>query len=213
MKKVILNDTFDAVIWTEEWLKTIKKKPDIPTDEGTMISWFANAIMAGYDYAYRQIQNNIISGNKELKMKNKESKPAFEGWAIVELFGHNQIAGYVTEVAAFGTSMMRVDVPTINDQPGYTKLFGGAAVYALTPTSEEIATEAARRLDIRPVANWVVPDPKPQLVAKTFEPDEKHPDDIDYPDDIDEGTEEPFERDYDDPQIIRSTRTDNAIPF
>lgn len=55
-KKVILNDTFDAQIWAQEWLKTIKEHPDIPTDEGTMSSWFANALMAGYDYAYREME-------------------------------------------------------------------------------------------------------------------------------------------------------------
>ncbi len=57
MEEVNLNDTFDAKIWTQEWLKTIKKKPSIPTDEGTMIAWFANAIMAGYDHAIRQMAN------------------------------------------------------------------------------------------------------------------------------------------------------------
>ena len=59
MKKVNLNDTFDAAIWAKEWLKTIKKHPKIPTDEGTMIGWFANAIMAGHDHAYRVIKKRI----------------------------------------------------------------------------------------------------------------------------------------------------------
>ena len=54
MKKVNLNQTTDARIWAKEWLKTIKKNPSIPTDEGTMIGWFANAIMAGYDAAKRK---------------------------------------------------------------------------------------------------------------------------------------------------------------
>lgn len=48
-----LNDTTDAVVWTEEWMKTIKENPSIPTDEGAMIAWFANAIMAGYDSGRR----------------------------------------------------------------------------------------------------------------------------------------------------------------
>ncbi len=54
MKRVNLTQTTDATIWTKEWLKTIKKNPSIPTDKGTMIGWFANAIMAGYDAARRQ---------------------------------------------------------------------------------------------------------------------------------------------------------------
>jgi hypothetical protein len=96
-------------------------------------------------------------------MNNEDEEIAgFEGWAIVELFGRNQIAGHVTEVAMFGTSMMRVDVPESGDNPSYTKFFGGSAIYAITPTTEEIAQIAAQRLDVRPVSDWVVPD-RPQL--------------------------------------------------
>lgn len=80
MEKVNLNDTFDAQIWAQEWLKTIEKNPSIPTDEGTMIGWFANAIMAGYDHAYREVQHNnplaldwrivaIVSWFRSLKIK------------------------------------------------------------------------------------------------------------------------------------------------
>lgn len=95
--------------------------------------------------------------------EKSETKSTFEGWAIVELFGHNQIAGYVTDAAQFGTSMMRVDVPGIGDNRGYTKFFGGAAIYAITPTTEEIAIVAAGHLDVRPVSTWIVPENRPQL--------------------------------------------------
>ncbi len=65
-----LNCTFDAQIWTKEWLKTIKENPSIPTDEGTMISWFACAIMAGYDHARREMcldsPDQIVSNDKEM---------------------------------------------------------------------------------------------------------------------------------------------------
>lgn len=39
----------DAKVWAEEFVKLCNKKPEIATDEGTMIGWFANAIMAGWD--------------------------------------------------------------------------------------------------------------------------------------------------------------------
>lgn len=55
IEKVNLNDVFDSRTWADEWFKTIEKNPWIPTDRGAMISWFANAIMAGYDHAYREI--------------------------------------------------------------------------------------------------------------------------------------------------------------
>jgi hypothetical protein len=84
-------------------------------------------------------------------------KATFEGWAIVELFGHQQIAGYLSEQALGGTSFVRVDVPDVDGQPGFTKFFGGSAIYAITPTTEEIATVAAQHLSIRPVSPWIVP--------------------------------------------------------
>jgi hypothetical protein len=49
MSKVNLNDTMDASVWTYKWMETIKEHPEIPQDWETMIAWFANAIMAGYD--------------------------------------------------------------------------------------------------------------------------------------------------------------------
>jgi hypothetical protein len=49
--------TIDAHVWTDEWLKTIKEHPEIPTDRAAMISWFSNAIMAGYDTASLRCQD------------------------------------------------------------------------------------------------------------------------------------------------------------
>lgn len=49
MMKSKLPHSIDARDWVKEWLETIKKDPSIPTDEGTMLAWFANAIMAGWD--------------------------------------------------------------------------------------------------------------------------------------------------------------------
>src|SRR4030067_1332513 len=47
----ILNTTMDAQVWAEKFIKTVEENPSIPLDRGTMIGWFANAIMAGYDTA------------------------------------------------------------------------------------------------------------------------------------------------------------------
>ena len=80
------------------------------------------------------------------------------GWAIVELFGHQQIAGLVSEQVVAGASFVRVDVPGGDGREPYTKFYGAGAIYAITPTTEEIATVAARALDVRPVSPWLVPD-------------------------------------------------------
>jgi hypothetical protein len=46
----------DAQVWATRWLEIIAENPSIPTDEGTMIGWFANAIMAGYDQGRKHEQ-------------------------------------------------------------------------------------------------------------------------------------------------------------
>jgi hypothetical protein len=47
----------DAQVWAKEFVKTVGEHPSIPTDEGTMIGWFANAIMAGYDDGVKHEQH------------------------------------------------------------------------------------------------------------------------------------------------------------
>ncbi len=47
-------NTMDAGKWAKAWMEHIAKNRQIPYDEGTMISWFANAIMAGFDEAGRR---------------------------------------------------------------------------------------------------------------------------------------------------------------
>ena len=48
-----LPQSFDAVDWAKEFTEICATK-DITIDEGWMLTWFANAIMAGYDHANRE---------------------------------------------------------------------------------------------------------------------------------------------------------------
>lgn len=78
-------------------------------------------------------------------------------WALVELFGRNVVAGQITETPIAGIAMLRVDVPPVNGKPGYTKFYGGAAIYAITPTDQASALHAAAHLDAIPIATYVIP--------------------------------------------------------
>lgn len=40
-----------------------------------------------------------------------ETKPTFEGWAILELMGHRRLAGHISEAQIGGASFIRIDVP------------------------------------------------------------------------------------------------------
>lgn len=48
---------FDAAVWAKVWIRMIAEHPGIPTEEGTMIGWFANAIMSGYDQGRKEEQS------------------------------------------------------------------------------------------------------------------------------------------------------------
>ena len=80
----------------------------------------------------------------------------FESWAIVELFGHSQIAGKCSEQNIAGTNMLRVDVPETDKNPPFTRLLGHGAVYAINPVTEEVAKAWAKSLQVQPITVWDV---------------------------------------------------------
>jgi len=78
----------------------------------------------------------------------------FEQFAIVELFGHQIIAGKVSEQVIGGQGFVRVDVPTTAAQEGFTKFYGAGAVYAITPCDEETMHAAVSGLRQKPIDVW-----------------------------------------------------------
>ena len=105
-----------------------------------------------------------------------EGQSEYSGWAILEIFGHQKYAGYVT-TQTFGTAVLfRCDVPPLSERekttrsgcyladrsyappgstvkesetPGYSKLFGVGAIYSMTPCDEAAALRAVEELQPR----------------------------------------------------------------
>lgn len=114
--------------------------------------------------------------------KPQESQPLY---AIVELFGHQRIAGCISEQTFGGASFVRVDVPEVScsswkwdDQKGeqiqvthhiqaHTKSFGAAAIYAIQWCDEAAALMAAREIQHKPISPYQAAD-----VLKAMKPDE-----------------------------------------
>lgn len=82
----------------------------------------------------------------------------FEHWCLVELFGHQRIAGKVSEQTIGGCAFVRVDVPAVGDIPSYTRLFGNGAIYAINPVTEELARAAAASYRTVPVSPFDLPE-------------------------------------------------------
>lgn len=84
------------------------------------------------------------------------------GWAILELMGHRRLAGYVSEQEVAGKGFIRLDVPGADKEgDGWhaTQLYSPAAVYCITPTSEETARDVAVTSQPAPVQRWELPAP------------------------------------------------------
>ena len=82
----------------------------------------------------------------------------FDQWCVVELFGHQRIAGRVTEQTIGGCAFVRVDVPVVGEIPAYTRLFGNGAIYAINPVTEEIAKASAAAYRVVPVSPYEIPE-------------------------------------------------------
>lgn len=78
----------------------------------------------------------------------------FEVWALLELMGHNKIAGKVSEHKFGNTSMIRVDVPQVGEIPAFTKFLSVNALYAINPITEKDALEYATMLKKTPLDVW-----------------------------------------------------------
>lgn len=92
------------------------------------------------------------------KVTEEQEQANFEQWCIVELMGHVRIAGRVSEQALFGVALGRIDIPT--RAGGFTtQYFGGASVYRMTPTTEEIARQVGLHNEPEPVHRWELPAP------------------------------------------------------
>ena len=73
--------------------------------------------------------------------QTKDTAPAFEGWAVLEILGPRTRPGFVREVEIAGAKMLRVDVPTVDGD--ITEFYSMASIYSIRPCTEDIARDAA----------------------------------------------------------------------
>lgn len=80
------------------------------------------------------------------------STQKFEAWGIVEIMGHQSLAGRLSEQVIAGANLLRVDVP--QNIPGEaefrTEYLGPNSIYRLRVTTEEVARQVALRSNTEP---------------------------------------------------------------
>jgi hypothetical protein len=126
-----------------------------------------------------------------------EQQAHFEGWAIVDVLGHQRYVGYVTTEAYGQAVLFRVDVPALDErervtkQPGYdaggrylpagttvtegavagyTKLIGSGSIYTLTPCTKEAALKAVEQSQPRPLMSVALPPDRALTEAQAADP-------------------------------------------
>jgi len=81
----------------------------------------------------------------QLALIETEKTPPVDGlksWALVELYGHMRIVGWLTKNPPEFPELVRVDVPDLLkdgkvERKGFTRYFGTNALYSVTPIDEE----------------------------------------------------------------------------
>jgi hypothetical protein len=131
---------------------------------------------------------------------------AFEGWAVVELMGHQMEIGFVTTEAYGQAVMFRVDTPDLPERefelispeyirgdwvpagskvkrpavPPCTRLVAPGSLYAINPCTEEAARTALERVSPRPLILVEVAPGKALAAASTDADGDLDEDDLAY---------------------------------
>ncbi len=93
----------------------------------------------------------------------------FETWALLEIMGHVKIAGKIRERNVFGVVMCEIEVPAIGNVPAWSKMYGGASIYSVTPLSEEDAKRKAEMLSAKPYETWEINNYVQEIVNERIE--------------------------------------------
>lgn len=84
------------------------------------------------------------------------SENELKTWAIVEVMGHQEYAGFITAESIAGAPMLRIDVPAVSGMMAFTKYVSPGALYGISPCAEETARARAEALQKQPFASWDV---------------------------------------------------------
>lgn len=114
-------------------------------------------------------------------MDEKPLEPPAQSWAILELMGHRQAIGTISETTIAGRQMLTI--ARVDTEPeGQVQHYGPESVYCLTPVTED----QARLLASQRYKTHVVP---PALTAASY---------------VDDGDDEVwgFDSDDDEPAVV-----------
>lgn len=99
-------------------------------------------------------------------MSEEQQQEKFEAWGLLELFGHQRLAGRLTDQTIGVCHFIRIDVPAVGDVQEYTRFFTQGAIYGMTITTEDVARKLASAMRARPISQYDLPA-RPALPSKS----------------------------------------------
>jgi hypothetical protein len=107
---------------------------------------------------------------------SQDNAAGYTGWAILEVFGHRKLGGYVQANPPELPGLVRIDVIAEADQPLATQYYGPSSIFCLTPCKEEVARRMAKATIVRPVAEYELPrlDSPARIPLKTADDDDEY---------------------------------------
>lgn len=149
---------------------------------------------------------------------NEQQQARFEGWAIVDVMGHQRYVGFVTTEAYGQAVLFRIDVPALDERErvtkrpeycgpngsyvppgstvkegavaGYTKLVGSGSIYTITPCTKEAALSAVEEMQSRPLMQVTLPEGRAILPPSVTYPDQGDGVDEDDEGDVDDSADD-----------------------
>jgi hypothetical protein len=85
--------------------------------------------------------------------------------AVVELFGHQKMAGKVSEQTIGVATFVRIDVPETTSQPSFSRLVNPSAIYAINPVTEDVMKLMAEQITSKPIESWDIQKMQQKLLA------------------------------------------------
>jgi len=89
----------------------------------------------------------------------------FELTGIVELFGHQKVAGQISEYSIGSSTFIRIDVPDTKLQPKFTRFVNPTAVYSINPTDKTTMQFMADAISAKPIDSWDFQEMNKKLLA------------------------------------------------
>ena len=78
-----------------------------------------------------------------MQTEEKQNKPRFSEYAILELFGQIRLCGLVTEIEIFGTTFGKIQIIDGDCRDIGIQIFGASSVFRLTPITLETLQDVA----------------------------------------------------------------------